>query len=65
MKGRVRMETVETGLVRGVAGCRMTDHKRNEDISGELGVTDICTIIKYRLQHLEIMSENRIPNLVF
>jgi len=40
-----RVQTAEMRFVRAVAGYRMTDHKRNEDIR-ELGITDVNTIMK-------------------
>jgi hypothetical protein len=42
MKNQMRrLQTAEMHFLRAVAGYRMREHKRNEDIRGELGTTDI------------------------
>jgi hypothetical protein len=52
---------------RPVAGYGITDHKSNEDIKEALGKTIVNVIIKNYtnkwLQHLERISESRIPKL--
>jgi hypothetical protein len=51
-----------------VAGYRLIDHRRNEDVKEELQITDINSRIKdYQikwLQHSERMEQNRIPKLL-
>jgi hypothetical protein len=55
-------------FLRSVAGYRLTDHRRNEDIREELQIIDINSRIKdYQikwLQHLERKEQNRIPKLL-
>jgi hypothetical protein len=55
-------------FIRSVAGYRLIDHKRNEDIREELQIIDVNSRIKdYQikwLQHLERMEQNRIPKLL-
>jgi hypothetical protein len=46
-----RRETVEMRFVRAVVGCRMTDHKRNENTREELGITGINTVTKSTYQN--------------
>jgi hypothetical protein len=52
-------------LLRSVAGYRLIDHRRNEDIREEIQIIDVNSRIKdYQtkwLQHLERMEQNRIP----
>jgi hypothetical protein len=55
---RIKLDTVETLFVREVARCIMTHHKRNEDIIEELGVTDICTVIKNYPKKVATVFEN-------
>jgi len=53
---------------RAVTGYRMTDHKHSEDITEELGIPDINTIMKnYKkwLVHLKIMLQNQIQKLFY
>jgi hypothetical protein len=61
-------EAAEMPFLRSVAGYRLIDHGRNEDVREELQITDINSIIKdYQikwLQHLERMEQNRIPKLL-
>jgi len=38
-------------FVRAVVGCRMTDHKRNENTREELGITGINTVTKSTYQN--------------
>jgi hypothetical protein len=41
----IRLETAEMVFLRSVAGYRMLDHKRNEDIKKELGMMDASAIL--------------------
>jgi hypothetical protein len=63
-----RLEAAEMRFLRSVAGYRLIDHRRNEDIREELQIIDINSRIKdYQikwLQHLERMEQNRIPKLL-
>jgi hypothetical protein len=63
-----RMETAEMRSVRAVVGYRMTDGKRKEDITEELGIADINTTIEngqYRwLEHFERMRETESSKLL-
>jgi hypothetical protein len=62
------LEAAEICFVRSVAGYRLIDHRRNEDIREELQIIDINSRIKdcqiKWLQHLERMEQNRIPKLL-
>jgi hypothetical protein len=40
------LETAEMRFLRAVAGCIMTNHKRNEDVKEELGIAEQINIIK-------------------
>jgi hypothetical protein len=42
-----RMERAELHFLRAGAGCRMTDHKHNGDITRKLAITDIKAAVKY------------------
>jgi hypothetical protein len=63
-----RLEAAEMRFLRSVAGYRLIDHRRNEDVREELQIVDINSRIKdYEikwLQHLERMEQNRIPKLL-
>jgi hypothetical protein len=63
-----RLEAAEMRFLRSVAGYRLIDHRRNEDIREELQIIDINSRIKdYQikwLQHVERMEQNRIPKLL-
>jgi hypothetical protein len=63
-----RLEAAEMRFLRSVAGYRLTDHRRDEDIREEIQIKDINSRIKdYQikwLQHLERMEQNRIPKLL-
>ena len=58
-------QSAEMRFLRSVAGCRLTDRKRNCEIREELKVTKLNEAIKnYRLQWKESLnkiSNNRIP----
>jgi hypothetical protein len=41
-----RMDSAEIRFLNAVSRYRTKDHKRNEDTRADLGVTDICTVIK-------------------
>lgn len=60
-----RIEAAEMRLLRPLAGFRLQDHKRNEDIRQELNVESVITIIeKYRnnwYDHITRMPNDRIP----
>ncbi|KAJ4432363.1 hypothetical protein ANN_20982 [Periplaneta americana] len=60
-----RIEAAEMRLLRPLAGFRLQDHKRNEDIRQELTIESITTIIeKYRnnwYDHITRMPNDRIP----
>jgi len=62
---RRRIEAAEMKLLRPLAGYTLYDHKTNDYIRRELGITGILDKIdEYRrnwLLHLERMSQNRIP----
>jgi hypothetical protein len=57
------METAEMRFVITVTGCRSKDHKRDEDITEELGLTDIKKYEKKQLKHSEKMPRKRNPTL--
>jgi hypothetical protein len=63
-----RLEAAEMRSLRSLAGYRLIDHRRNEDIRGELQIIDINSRIKeYQikwLQHLQRIEHNRIPKLL-
>jgi len=60
-----RTEAAEMKLLRSLAGYTLYDHKTNDYIRGELQITGILDKIgEYRrnwFQHLQRMSQNRIP----
>jgi hypothetical protein len=62
------LEVAEMRFLRSVAGYRLIDHRRNEDIREELQIIDINSRIKdYQikwLQHLKRMEQNRFPKLL-
>jgi hypothetical protein len=61
-----RLEEAEIRFLRSVAGYRLIDHRRNEDIREELQIIDInsrisdCQIKWF--QHLERMEQTEFPN---
>jgi hypothetical protein len=67
-KTKSRLEASEMRFLRSVAGYRLIDHRRNEDIREEIQIIDINSRIKdYQikwLQHLERMEQNIIPKLL-
>jgi hypothetical protein len=60
-----RLEAAEMRFLRSMAGYRLIDHRRNEDIREELQIIDKNSRIEdYQikwLQHLERMEQNRSP----
>jgi hypothetical protein len=63
-----RLEAAEMRFLTSVAGYRLIDHRRNEDIREGIQIIDINSRIKdYQikcLQRLERMEQNRIPKLL-
>jgi hypothetical protein len=63
-----KLEAAEIRFLRSVAGYRLIDHRRNEDIREELQIIDINSGIKdYQIkwfQHFERMEQNRITKLL-
>jgi len=53
-----RMETAEMRFVITVTGYRRKDHKRDEDIREELGITGISTIMKLSVEMCRTLAKN-------
>jgi hypothetical protein len=53
------METSQMLLLRAVAGYRMTDHKRDEDVKEELKITDVSSVGVIKTVNMLRQSENK------